>query len=75
MAELAQNDNNGITSLPVIDEEDDEPMVGPGPAPAPTRRPKRPLQFEQAYLDALPSANMYTSNLQFLILYYFHFNV
>ncbi|KAK9734540.1 hypothetical protein RND81_04G146600 [Saponaria officinalis] len=30
-----------------------------GPVPPPQRRPKRPLQFEQAYLDALPSANMY----------------
>ncbi|KAK6138449.1 hypothetical protein DH2020_027824 [Rehmannia glutinosa] len=37
--------------------EEEEPMVGPGPAPR--SRPKRPLQFEQAYLDALPSANMY----------------
>lgn len=35
---------------------EDEPLVGPGPAPR--ARPKRPLQFEQAYLDALPSANM-----------------
>ncbi|KAL6575760.1 cytochrome P450 monooxygenase 71 [Orobanche hederae] len=37
--------------------EEEEPIVGPGPAPR--ARPKRPLQFEQAYLDALPSANMY----------------
>ncbi|KAL8167035.1 hypothetical protein V2J09_008534, partial [Rumex salicifolius] len=29
-----------------------------GPGLAPQRRPKRPLQFEQAYLDALPSANI-----------------
>ncbi|KAJ1401785.1 WD40/YVTN repeat-like-containing domain superfamily, partial [Sesbania bispinosa] len=36
---------------------EDEPLIGPGPAPR--SRPKRPLQFEQAYLDALPSANMY----------------
>lgn len=35
---------------------EDEPIVGPGPAPR--ARLKRPLQFEQAYLDALPSANM-----------------
>ncbi|KAK1435088.1 hypothetical protein QVD17_00848 [Tagetes erecta] len=48
-------DGNG-SSLPDIPE-DDEPMVGPGPAPV--RRPKRPLQFEHAYLDSLPSANMY----------------
>ena len=56
--EEAQNDNNG--SLVAVVEEtvaQDEPMVGPGPAPV--RRPKRPLQFEQAYLDSLPSANMY----------------
>lgn len=38
---------------------EDEPIVGPGPPPPPRARPKRPLQFEQAYLDALPSANMY----------------
>ncbi|KAL6205367.1 hypothetical protein ACLB2K_022628 [Fragaria x ananassa] len=38
-------------------ESEDEPIVGPGPAPR--ARPKRPLQFEQAYLDALPSALMY----------------
>lgn len=35
----------------------DEPIVGPGPAPK--ARHKRPLQFEHAYLDSLPSANMY----------------
>ncbi|CAN6455360.1 unnamed protein product [Victoria cruziana] len=34
----------------------EEPMIGPGPA---ARPPKRPLQFEQAFLDSLPSANMY----------------
>ncbi|KAG0497286.1 hypothetical protein HPP92_001759 [Vanilla planifolia] len=38
--------------------DDDEPLVGPGPAPQ-RSRPKRPLQFEQAFLEALPSANMY----------------
>ncbi|PKA66866.1 Peptidyl-prolyl cis-trans isomerase CYP20-2, chloroplastic [Apostasia shenzhenica] len=37
--------------------EDGEPDIGPGPAPR--ARPKRPLQFEQAFLDALPSAHMY----------------
>ncbi|GAB4824731.1 cytochrome P450 monooxygenase 71 [Ancistrocladus abbreviatus] len=37
--------------------EEEEADIGPGRAPQ--RRPKRPLQFEQAYLDALPSANMY----------------
>ncbi|OIW21997.1 hypothetical protein TanjilG_28420 [Lupinus angustifolius] len=36
---------------------EDEPVIGPGPAPR--NRLKRPLQFEQAYLDTLPSANMY----------------
>lgn len=40
-----------------IEEDDAEPVVGP--APALRARAKRPLQFEQAYLDALPSANMY----------------
>ncbi|XP_047315913.1 peptidyl-prolyl cis-trans isomerase CYP71 [Impatiens glandulifera] len=37
--------------------EPEEETIGPGPAPR--SRLKRPLQFEQAYLDALPSANMY----------------
>ncbi|KAJ4980030.1 hypothetical protein NE237_010810 [Protea cynaroides] len=41
-------------------ETEEEPIVGPGPAPQ--SRPKRPLQFEQAYLDALPSANMYENS-------------
>ncbi|XP_074294950.1 peptidyl-prolyl cis-trans isomerase CYP71-like [Silene latifolia] len=40
----------------VVDEADDTEV---GPILPPQRRPKRPLQFEQAYLDALPSANMY----------------
>ncbi|KAK8960794.1 hypothetical protein KSP40_PGU012408 [Platanthera guangdongensis] len=35
----------------------DEPIVGPGPAPRVCF--KRPLQFEQTFLDALPSAHMY----------------
>ncbi|XP_071723105.1 peptidyl-prolyl cis-trans isomerase CYP71-like [Rutidosis leptorrhynchoides] len=39
------------------EEEDDDSMIGPGPAPK--ARPKRPLQFEQAYLESLPTANMY----------------
>lgn len=38
-------------------ESEEEPIVGPGPAPRARR--KRPLEFEKAYLDALPSANMY----------------
>lgn len=47
----------------VDDVEEEEAMVGPGPAPQIRR--KRPLQFEQAYLDSLPSANMYASFLIF----------
>ncbi|WOL18547.1 peptidyl-prolyl cis-trans isomerase CYP71 isoform X1 [Canna indica] len=43
-------------SLPEEDG-DEEPVVGPGPAPR--ARPKRPLQFEQAFLDTLPCAQMY----------------
>jgi len=35
--------------------EEEGPMVGPGPA---KQRPKRPLEFERAFLDALPSAQM-----------------
>lgn len=50
--EKPENGNGGSAA-----ETEEEPMVGPGPAPR--ARPKRPLQFEQAYLDALPSANMY----------------
>ncbi len=42
-------------------ESEEEPVIGPGPAPK--ARAKRPLQFEQAYLDALPSANMYAISL------------
>jgi hypothetical protein len=38
------------------DGDDLGPMIGPGPA-RPTRS-KRPLEFEQAFLDALPSAAM-----------------
>lgn len=38
---------------------EEEGMIGPGPALAAPARPKRPLQFEQAYLDSLPSAHMY----------------
>lgn len=53
-----QNDTANATTAPTETEE--EPMVGPGPAPK--ARPKRPLQFEQAYLDSLPSANMYENS-------------
>ncbi|KAF7150825.1 hypothetical protein RHSIM_Rhsim02G0084400 [Rhododendron simsii] len=45
------------SSTPAAAETEEEPVIGPGPAPR--SRPKRPLQFEQAYLDSLPSANMY----------------
>ncbi|KAG2670808.1 hypothetical protein I3760_14G104600 [Carya illinoinensis] len=48
--------NGTVNSVPPAEIEDDS-VIGPGPAPR--ARPKRPLQFEQAYLDALPSANMY----------------
>ncbi|KAG6761770.1 hypothetical protein POTOM_035003 [Populus tomentosa] len=46
---------NGNSATPV--ENDEDAVIGPGPAPK--ARAKRPLQFEQAYLDSLPSANMY----------------
>nr|XP_011461124.1 PREDICTED: peptidyl-prolyl cis-trans isomerase CYP71 [Fragaria vesca subsp. vesca] len=51
---MEEEPQNGST---IAAESEDEPIVGPGPAPR--ARPKRPLQFEQAYLDALPSALMY----------------
>ncbi|XP_057481002.1 LOW QUALITY PROTEIN: peptidyl-prolyl cis-trans isomerase CYP71-like [Actinidia eriantha] len=47
-------EENGSSVLAVKEE---EAAIGPGPAPR--SRPKRPLQFEQAYLHSLPSANMY----------------
>ncbi|KAL2899500.1 Peptidyl-prolyl cis-trans isomerase CYP71 [Bienertia sinuspersici] len=50
----AINPNN---ELSVVTEEEAEEIVGP--VPPPQRRAKRPLQFEQAYLDSLPCANMY----------------
>ncbi|XP_006279395.2 peptidyl-prolyl cis-trans isomerase CYP71 [Capsella rubella] len=46
-----------VVAVPPSEVEEEEPLVGPGPAPRGKR--KRPLQFEQAYLDSLPSANMY----------------
>ncbi|KAK7267337.1 hypothetical protein RIF29_20006 [Crotalaria pallida] len=49
--EMMEQHENGANSI------EEEPVIGPGPAPR--ARLKRPLQFEQAYLDALPSANMY----------------
>nr|GMD69531.1 peptidyl-prolyl cis-trans isomerase CYP71 [Ipomoea batatas] len=48
---------SAVTTETKVDETDDGPIIGPGPAPR--ARPKRPLQFEQAYLESLPSANMY----------------
>lgn len=57
--EAAQKGNGDSTAVPSTEvaEHVEEPIVGPGPAPR--ARSKRPLQFEQAYLDSLPSANMY----------------
>lgn len=52
---MEEPQNGTVNSGPPETEE--EAPIGPGPAPR--ARPKRPLQFEQAYLDALPSANMY----------------
>ncbi|PPD75277.1 hypothetical protein GOBAR_DD27792 [Gossypium barbadense] len=51
--EEPQNRNGKLNT---IAEEEKEPVIGPGPAPR--ARPKRPLQFEQTYLDSLPSANI-----------------
>ncbi|CAO2177346.1 unnamed protein product, partial [Urochloa humidicola] len=48
---------NGAAATPSVGQEEEE-MIGPGPMPAKQRK-KRPLQFEQAFLDALPSAAMY----------------
>jgi len=48
---------SGAATSPGVGQEEDEEMLGPGPAPAKQRK-KRPLQFEQAFLDALPSAAM-----------------
>jgi peptidylprolyl isomerase domain and WD repeat-containing protein 1 len=47
---------NGGNQIP--DSGDEEgPLVGPG-APVPVVRHKRPLEFEKAFLDSLPSAQM-----------------
>lgn len=53
MAEEHENGNPAADQPE--DDNDEEPMIGPGPV---ARRQKRPLQFEQAFLDALPSAHM-----------------
>lgn len=57
--EREQEHGNGATAAPAVvqQEEEGEELIGPGPAPA-RQRQKRPLQFEQAFLDALPSAAM-----------------
>ncbi|KAH8497965.1 hypothetical protein Peur_073227 [Populus x canadensis] len=52
---MEEEPKNGSSETPV--ENDEDAVIGPGPAPK--ARAKRPLQFEQAYLDSLPSANMY----------------
>ncbi|KAM0946161.1 putative peptidylprolyl isomerase transcription factor WD40-like family [Dioscorea sansibarensis] len=56
---MAENGNAALEAalLAPVNDDDDEALIGPGPAPRP--RAKRPLQFEQAFLDALPSAHMY----------------
>jgi peptidylprolyl isomerase domain and WD repeat-containing protein 1 len=51
---MEEQPKNGNSETPV--ENDEDKVIGPGPAPK--ARAKRPLQFEQAYLDSLPSANM-----------------
>lgn len=55
MEEQPQNGN--ANAIAEAADDDVEPVVGP--TPAPRARAKRPLQFEKAYLEALPSANMY----------------
>ncbi|GAB2233932.1 hypothetical protein Droror1_Dr00003162 [Drosera rotundifolia] len=68
MAEDSEGRNGTTTSAPAgveseklqeIEEEEAAAATAVGPGPAPPRRLKRPLQFEQTYLDSLPSANMY----------------
>nr|CAB3481721.1 unnamed protein product [Digitaria exilis]CAB3483798.1 unnamed protein product [Digitaria exilis] len=50
--------NGAASTVTSVGKGEEEEMIGPGPAPAKQRK-KRPLQFEQAFLDALPSAAMY----------------
>ena len=61
--EREQEHGNAATAAPaeVQQQEEGEELIGPGPAPA-RQRQKRPLQFEQAFLDALPSAAMCVSS-------------
>uniref|UniRef100_A0A0D9XAT8 peptidylprolyl isomerase n=1 Tax=Leersia perrieri TaxID=77586 RepID=A0A0D9XAT8_9ORYZ len=58
------NNGNGAASAAVGKE--GEEMVGPGPMPARPRQ-KRPLQFEHAFLDALPSAAMWVFSSRFRV--------
>lgn len=58
MEEAAQNENGNPAAAAAVEETEEETAVI-GPGPAPRARAKRPLQFEQAYLDSLPSANLY----------------
>ncbi|CAA7405378.1 unnamed protein product [Spirodela intermedia] len=51
------NGKGGSSEATVAATEEEEIVIGPGPAPR--ARLKRPLQFEQAYLDTLPCAHMY----------------
>lgn len=55
------NGNGAVSAAPAaVGKEaaaEEEEMIGPAPVP-PRPRKKRPLQFEQAFLDALPSAAM-----------------
>ncbi|XP_021716416.1 peptidyl-prolyl cis-trans isomerase CYP71-like [Chenopodium quinoa] len=53
------NPSNGEEAAAVKGVEEEGEEVAVGPALPPQRRPKRPLQFEHAYLDSLPCANMY----------------
>ncbi|XP_065868079.1 peptidyl-prolyl cis-trans isomerase CYP71 isoform X1 [Euphorbia lathyris] len=57
MTEDPQNGNGKASETSAPPESEEETAIGPGPAPK--ARAKRPLQFEHAYLDSLPSANMY----------------
>lgn len=47
-----ENGSGNVNENSIPPESEEEPVIGPGPAPM--ARAKRPLQFEQAYLDALP---------------------
>ncbi|XXG77109.1 hypothetical protein AAC387_Pa08g1334 [Persea americana] len=55
--EESENGKEEVVVVGKMEDIDEEPMIGPGPAAR--SRPKRPLQFEQAFLDSLPSAHMY----------------